>query len=193
MGFCPSPFTTASTPGRLRHSCGKSLTWGPPTTTRGTPTSGRIANGGIVERDVGFQLASLKTVNISLRNPDLTTARRVAQAINGHLGSGAARALDPGTVLLSVPGERQDDLVGLLTDIEQLLVDPDQMARVVIDERSGVIVMGENVRISTVAIAQGNLTIRISETPQVSQPNAFSQGGTTQVLRGMVARGLGLR
>lgn len=152
------------------------------TITRGTPTSGRIANGGIVERDVGFQLASLKTVNISLRNPDLTTARRVAQAINGHLGSGAARALDPGTVLLSVPGERQDDLVGLLTDIEQLLVDPDQMARVVIDERSGVIVMGENVRISTVAIAQGNLTIRITETPQVSQPAPFSNTGQTVVV-----------
>jgi flagellar P-ring protein precursor FlgI len=147
--------------------------------TKGSPTSGRIANGGVVERELGFQLASLRTVNIALRNPDLTTARRVAQAINGHIRAIAARAIDPGTVTLTVPDGREGDLVGLMTDIEQLEVEPDQVARVIIDERSGTIVMGENVRISTVAIAQGNLTIRITETPQVSQPNPFSSTGTT--------------
>jgi flagellar P-ring protein FlgI len=147
--------------------------------TKGSPTSGRIANGGVVERELGFQLASLRTVNIALRNPDLTTARRVAQAINGHIKAIAARAIDPGTVTLTVPDGREGDLVGLMTDIEQLEVEPDQVARVIIDERSGTIVMGENVRISTVAIAQGNLTIRITETPQVSQPNPFSSTGTT--------------
>jgi flagellar P-ring protein precursor FlgI len=150
--------------------------------TKGTPTAGRIANGAIVERELGFQLAALKSVNISLRNPDLTTARRIGQAINTFIGSPIARPLDPGTVMLSVPPARENDIVGLLTDIEQLLVEPDQLAKVVIDERSGTIVMGENVRISTVAIAQGNLTIRVTETPQVSQPNPFSSTGVTTVV-----------
>lgn len=150
--------------------------------TRGTPTAGRIANGGIVERELGFQLASMQSVNVALRNPDLTTARRIAQAINAMIGAPAARPLDPGTVMVAVPPARQADIVGLMTDIEQLTVEPDHIAKVVIDERSGTIVMGENVRISTVAIAQGSLTIRITETPQVSQPNPFSSTGVTAVV-----------
>jgi flagellar P-ring protein precursor FlgI len=150
--------------------------------TKGTPTAGRIANGAIVERELGFQLAAMKSINVSLRNPDFTTARRIAQAINTFAGSPIARPLDPGTVLLTVPPARENDIIGLLTDVEQLLVEPDQLAKVVIDERSGTIVMGENVRISTVAIAQGNLTIRVTETPQVSQPNPFSSTGTTTVV-----------
>ncbi|MBI3451674.1 MAG: flagellar basal body P-ring protein FlgI [Rhodospirillales bacterium] len=158
---------------------GFSASGGGQSVTKGIPTAGRIANGGIVERELGFQLASLRSVNISLRNPDLTTARRIAQAINTALGTATARPVDPGTVLLSLPENRQNDVVSLLTDIEQLTVEPDSIAKVVIDERSGTIVMGESVRISTVAIAQGNLTIRITETPQVSQPNAFSSTGTT--------------
>jgi flagellar P-ring protein precursor FlgI len=150
--------------------------------TKGTPTAGRIANGAIVERELGFRLAAMKSINISLRNPDLTTARRIAQAINTFAGAPIARPLDPGTVALTVPPARENDLIGLLTDVEQLLVEPDQLAKVVIDERSGTIVMGENVRISTVAIAQGNLTIRVTETPQVSQPNPFSATGQTTVV-----------
>jgi flagellar P-ring protein precursor FlgI len=147
--------------------------------TRGVPTSGRIANGAIVERELDFAMASLKQVRIALRNPDFTTARRVAQAINAFMGGEESGPIDPGTVLLRVPDTYVGGVVGLLTDIEQLRVAPDQIARVVIDEQSGVIVMGENVRISTVAIAQGNLTVRITETPQVSQPTPFSTGGTT--------------
>jgi len=142
--------------------------------TRGTPTSGRIANGAIVERETGFQLASLKAVNLALRNPDFTTARRMAQAINTFARQNIATATDPGTVGVTQPDNRQGDIVGLITDIEQLLVEPDSIARVVIDEKSGTIVMGDRVRVNTVAIAQGNLTIRITETPQVSQPNAFT-------------------
>ncbi len=142
--------------------------------TRGTPTSGRIGNGAIVERETGFQFASLKTVNVALRNPDFTTARRVAQAINAFTRQTTATATDPGTVNVALPEGRQGDLVGLITDIEQLTVEPDMMARVVIEEKSGTIVMGDKVRVSTVAIAQGTLTIRITETPQVSQPNAFT-------------------
>jgi flagellar P-ring protein precursor FlgI len=145
--------------------------------TKGVPTAGRISNGGIVEREVGFELAKLKTVNLSLHNPDFTTARRVAQAINAFLKGPAARPLDPSTVLLTVPAEFKGDVVSLITDIEQLRVEPDQPARVVIDEQNGVIVMGENVRISTVAVAQGTLTVRVTETPQVSQPNPFAPAG----------------
>ena len=127
-------------------------------------------------------MASMEDVRISLRNPDFTTARRMAQTINAFLGSPSATPTDPATVLLRVPPGYQAGVVALLTDIEQLQVDPDHVARVVIDEQSGTIVMGENVRISTVAIAQGNLTIRITETPQVSQPSPFSTTGTTTVV-----------
>ena len=147
------------------------------TVTKGVPTAGRISSGAIVEREVGFELAKLKAVNLTLHNPDFTTARRVAQAINAFLKGPAARPLDPSTVLLTVPGELKGDVVSLITDIEQLRVEPDQPARVVIDEQNGVIVMGENVRISTVAVAQGTLTVRVTETPQVSQPNPFAPSG----------------
>ncbi|NTU76870.1 MAG: flagellar basal body P-ring protein FlgI [Alphaproteobacteria bacterium] len=150
--------------------------------TKGVPTAGRIANGAIVEREINFRLADLGSVRLSLRNPDFTTSRRVAEAINKHMKVRAAEAVDSATVRLLVPDERRHDLVGLLTEVEQLSVVPDNAARVVIDEQSGIIVMGENVRINTVAIAQGNLTIRINETPQVSQPSPLSQGGTTTVV-----------
>jgi len=146
---------------------------------KGVPTSARIANGAIVEREVNFDLSSLRSVKMTLRNPDFTTARRVARAVNAFLGTDAARPSDPTTVELRVPDNYGDNVVGLLTDIEQLRVVPDQLARIVIDEQSGIIVMGENVRISTVAIAQGSLTIRITETPQVSQPGPFAEVGTT--------------
>ncbi|TVZ50734.1 flagellar P-ring protein precursor FlgI [Azospirillum brasilense] len=151
--------------------------------TRGVPTSGRISSGAIVEREIQFSLAELPVLRLSLRNPDFTTAQRVATAINIQLRGNRAQATDPSSVLLSVPEARRGDIVGLITEIEQLRVTPDQIARVVVDEKSGVIVMGENVRISTVAIAQGNLTIRVTETPQVSQPGPFSQGQTAVVPR----------
>ena len=150
--------------------------------TKGVPTSGRIPNGAIIEREIAFDLAELTSVKISLRNPDLTTARRMAEKINAFLKIPAARSTDPATVLLQVPERYNGNTVALLTDIEQLRIKVDQLARVVINEQSGVIVMGENVRISTVAIAQGNLTIRITETPQVSQPAPFSNTGTTETV-----------
>ncbi|MBY6262291.1 flagellar basal body P-ring protein FlgI [Azospirillum sp. 412522] len=151
--------------------------------TRGVPTSGRISSGAIVEREIQFSLAELPVLRLSLRNPDFTTAQRVATAINIQLRGNRAQATDPASVLINVPDARRGDVVGLVTEIEQLRITPDQVARVVVDEKSGVIVMGENVRISTVAIAQGNLTIRITETPQVSQPGPFSQGQTAVVPR----------
>ncbi len=149
---------------------------------QGVPTNARIANGAIVEREIEFKLAELSTLRLSLRNPDLTTAERVAGAINAFLGQPAATANNPTTVQLSVPAAYTGNVVNLLTDIEQLRVEPDLPARVVIDESSGVIVMGEDVRVSRVAIAQGNLTISVNETPQVSQPAPFSNTGNTTVV-----------
>ena len=150
--------------------------------TRGVPTAGRISNGAIVEREVGFSLAAQTQLRLSLHNPDLTTATRIAGAINAYLGNAVASVDDPATVHLQVPAAYHGGVVGLLTDVQQLKVDPDEPARVVIDESSGVIVMGADVRISTIAIAQGNLTIKVTENPIASQPTPFSQGGTTQVL-----------
>lgn len=151
--------------------------------TKGVPTSGRIADGAIVEREVIFHLSDLGSLRLSLRNPDFTTAQRVAEVINNHFKTKAAETVDSGTIKFAVPDDRRKDVVALMTEIEQLTVVPDQVARVVIDEQSGVIVMGENVHINTVAIAQGNLTIKITETPQVSQPGALTQGGSTAVVQ----------
>jgi flagellar P-ring protein precursor FlgI len=155
------------------------------TVTKGVPTAGSISNGAIVERELNFDLRSLATMNIALRNPDFTTAQRVATAINGYLGQDLAQPRDAGTVQLVIPPGLREDIVSLMTGIEQLNVVPDEPARVVIDEASGTIVMGENVRVSTVAVVQGNLTVRITETPQVSQPGAFAPAGaqTTVVPR----------
>lgn len=150
--------------------------------TQNIPTTGRIAAGAIVEREIAFDLAQMSSTRLALRNPDFTTARRIASAINDYLKFPAAQAQNPSSVEVKIPPGYQSGLVNLITDIEQLKVSPDQLARVVIDERSGVIVMGKDVRISTVALAQGNLTIRITETPQVSQPQAFAQQGQTTIV-----------
>ena len=147
---------------------------------RGVPTSARIASGAIVEREIPYALAGRNTVRLSLRNPDLTTARRMAAAVNRAAGSPVATATDPRTVVLALAGRES---VAFLAQIEQLRVEPDQTARVVIEEASGTIVMGAQVRVSTVAIAQGNLTIRVTETPQVSQPNPLGNGETVVVPR----------
>jgi len=144
--------------------------------SKGVPTSGRISGGAIVERELGFQLASMPQMRMTLRNPDFTTARRVAEAVNG-VYPGSAMVENPTVITLRPPVGV--NMVAMISRIENLPVDTDEPAKVVIDEVAGVIVMGENVRISTVAIAQGNLTIRVQETPAVSQPNAFSQGQTT--------------
>ena len=158
------------------------------TISKGVTTSARIANGAIVEKEVQFDLADMHELHLSLKNPDFTTASRVAQVINSDIGAGTARPLDPATVLLTVPPGYKQNMFSLITNIEQLPVNPDQPARIVIDEQSGIIVMGSDVRVSEVAIAQGNLTIRVTETPQVSQPQPFSQGGqTVQVPRTSVS------
>ena len=145
---------------------------------RGVPTAGKIANGAIIEREIPFTLDSLATIKIALRNPDFTTSRRVADAINAHMGTNLAQALDPATIEMEIPDEYATNVVELMTQVEQLQVQPDQPAKVVIDESSGIIVIGKDVKINKLAIAQGNLTIRISDIPIVSQPLPFSDGET---------------
>ena len=150
--------------------------------TQNIPTSGRIAEGGIVEREIDFTLEELQQVRLALKNPDFTTSRRIAQAINGFTSANIARAENSASVTLKRPSNYDGSIVDLITDIELLPVQPDQPARVVISERSGVIVMGADVRISDVAIAQSNLTVKITETPQVSQANPFAEGGETLIV-----------
>ena len=147
--------------------------------TRGVPTSGRISNGATVEKEVPFRLDKGGGLRLGLRNPDLTTAQRISAVINSALGR-VAKATDPRTVQLDLTNRDPIETLGI---IEDLRVVPDNAAIVVIDEASGTIVMGANVRISTVAIAQGNLTIRVTETPEVSQPGSFRNGTTTTVPR----------
>ncbi len=152
--------------------------------SKGVPTAGRIASGAIVEREIGFQLASMSQLRMTLRNPDFTTARRIADVINAKF-PGCARADNPTIVTIQpAPGT---NMVGFISQIENLTVQPDDAAKVVIDEVAGVVVMGENVRISTVAIAQGNLTISVQESPAVSQPAPFSRGVTTTVPQSTVS------
>ena len=151
--------------------------------SKGVPTAGRIASGAIVEKEIGFQLANMGQLRMTLRNPDFSTAGKIANVINGKF-PGAARADNPTIVTLRTPTGQ--DMVGFMAQVENLTVDPEGPARVVIDEVAGVIVMGEDVRVSTVAIAQGNLTITVRENPAVSQTAPFSQGQTAVVPQSQV-------
>lgn len=144
------------------------------------PTVGRIPGGGLVEGEVKNRFGGDR-LTLALKRPDFTTAIRMADAINAALGTTAARSPDPGTVDVRVPETMRDDPVRFVTWIEAISVEPDTAARVVINERTGTVVVGENVRISTVAVSHGNLSIRIRETATVSQPPPLSVTGTTVV------------
>ncbi|HEX3915976.1 MAG TPA: flagellar basal body P-ring protein FlgI [Caulobacteraceae bacterium] len=152
--------------------------------TRGVPTAGRIAAGAIVERDTGFTFNGMSSLRLTLRNPDFTTASRVAAAIDTAF-PGSATADNPTTITITPPAGHA--MVDFVTAVEDLQVEPESPAKVVVDEVSGVVVMGEDVRISEVAIAQGNLTISVEEKPAVSQPNPLSQGVTTTVPQSTVS------
>ncbi|KQN90171.1 flagellar biosynthesis protein FlgA [Sphingomonas sp. Leaf231] len=149
--------------------------------SRGVPTSARIAAGAIVEREVAYALQQAPTLKLALRNPDFTTAFRIAAAINDAVPNVAA-VLDPSTVQITPPLNGQSAMA-IVAQIENLPVAVDQMARVVVNEAAGTVVMGADVRISPVAIAQGGLTISVSETPLASQPGPFSNGETVVVPR----------
>ena len=132
-----------------------------------------MPNGATIERELRFDFAAQSELRLSLRNPDFTTATRIAGAINAFVGAEAAAAMDPATVRLRRPASFRD-MSSFIAQIEGLEIEPEQRARVIINETTGVIVMGENVRVSTVAIAQGNLTIQVQETPGVAMPNSFT-------------------
>ncbi len=151
--------------------------------TQGVPTAGVIPAGARVEREIDFELSSLSTLRLALRTPDFTTAGRIEQAINEDFGRRVSVMLDAGTVQIDISSTRMASPAHALGRIENILVTPERRARVVVDQRSGTIVMGEDVRISRVAVAQGNLTLRIQEDPIVVQPNPFSPGEVVVVPR----------
>lgn len=155
------------------------------TVIRGVASTGRIPGGAVIERVPAFDLSQQSTVTVSLRNPDFSLARQVAQAINAGLRADVARMRDNTNIEVAVPAAYSGRAAELVADIENLPVRPDATgapARIVLDERSGTIILGENVRISTVAVTHGNLQVRVTEAPQVSQPPPWSGGGTTVVV-----------
>jgi flagellar P-ring protein precursor FlgI len=162
---------------------GASVTGNAATVVQGVPTAGVIPSGATVEREVAFDFSGMTSLRLALRTPDFTTAGRIEQAINGNFERVVAVMLDAGTVELNIAATRMQSPAHALGRIENILVEPERRARVVVDQRSGTIVMGEDVRISSVAVSQGNLTLRIQEAPQVSQPNPFSPGETVVVPR----------
>lgn len=150
---------------------------------QGVPTSGRIPSGARVEREVDFDFTQMSSFRLALRSADFTTGARVEKAINDELGRGVATLLDATTITINSASLGQVNPARLVGRIENILVEPESRARVVVDHRSGTIVMGEDVRISRVAVSQGNLTLRVRETPVVSQPNPFAPGETVVVPR----------
>lgn len=147
------------------------------TQTKGVPTNARLANGGIIEREMDYQFGDQSFLRLGLRNPDFTTAKRISEVINAKFNI-KSKPLDIGTLHIDIPASYKDNLVSFITQIEQLEVTPDQRARVLIDDASGIVVMGENVKIGRVAVAHGSLTIQIKDTQDVSQPNSFGAGNT---------------
>ncbi len=139
----------------------------------------RIANGATVEREIPVVLDGKHSLTLSLFNPDFTTARRVADTINAFIGKGVAETLNSGSLRLLIPeGMRKSNVAEFIADVETLTVVPDSMAKVVVNEKTGTVVIGENVTISTVAVAHGNLTVTIKDDTGVSQPAPLSQGET---------------
>jgi flagellar P-ring protein precursor FlgI len=145
---------------------------------QGVPTSGVIPGGARIEREVAFDFGSLEEVRLALQTPDFTTAARIEAAINERFGRRVSVMLDAGTVLLDIRATGATSPAHALTRVENILVEPERRARVVVDQRSGTIVMGADVRISRVAVAQGNLTLRIEERAVAVQPNPFADGET---------------
>ncbi len=146
------------------------------------PTAGRVPGGALVEREIPNALAGRSSLRLNLHQPDFTTATRMAAAINTKFQGKFASCSDPGSVNLQLPEAYLGRAVEFVADLESLQVQPDNVAKVVLNERTGTIVLGENVRLSTVAVSHGNLTLYIKETPQVSQPAPFSKTGQTKVV-----------
>jgi flagellar P-ring protein precursor FlgI len=145
------------------------------------PTVGRVVGGALVEKEIHSDFNKKDSLTLALHTPDFTTASRVAQAINRAFYSQLAQTENAGSIQVSVPEIYLGNTVQFVTLVERLGVTPDMVSKVVVNERTGTVVMGENVRIATVAIAHGNLSIQIDESQNVSQPLPFSRGGQTVV------------
>lgn len=150
---------------------------------QGVPTAGTIPSGARVEREVNFDFSTLRNIRLALKQPDFTTASRIESVVNGSGVGRIAEMVDAGTVVLDLSGSANVNPARLLSRIENLVVETESKAKVVVDHRSGTIVMGEDVRISRVAVSQGNLTLRVQENPLVSQPNPFANGETVVVMQ----------
>ncbi|TPE53941.1 flagellar basal body P-ring protein FlgI [Amaricoccus solimangrovi] len=151
--------------------------------TQGVPTAGLIPSGARVEREVAFDFSTVRDFRLALRDPDFTTAARIAAAINRDVGARIAQMLDSGTVRLDLARAGIDTPALLMAQIENIEVQTSTRARVVVDQRSGTIILGSDVRISRVAVTQGNLTLRVEEAPMVVQPNPFAEGATVVIPR----------
>ncbi len=150
-------------------------------TTKNHPVVARIAGGATVEKEIGFVLNNKRTLLFSLKNPDFTTACRVSDAINKNTGKDTAITLDSSTIQINIPASMQSKVPNFIANIELLEIQPDTVAKIIVNEKTGTIVVGENVRISTVAVSHGNLSITIKETVKVSQPEPLSKGSTVIV------------
>ncbi len=148
------------------------------TVQKNHPTVGRIVQGGTVEREVPIRWQGKETMTLKLGQPDFTTSARVAEAINSRLPGASARPMDASTVRFDVPMNYRENLAVMVAELENLDVEPDTVGKVIIDERTGTVVVGENVKLSTVAVAHGNLAVQIKEGVTVSQPGPFSMGET---------------
>ncbi|MCP4354277.1 MAG: flagellar basal body P-ring protein FlgI [Proteobacteria bacterium] len=142
-------------------------------------TSAKIASGGVVEKELGFELKSLKTLRFILRNPDFTTAMRIKDKINAAFKEEIAKAVDNSTVDVVLPKRYKEYMVSAIDKLQNLKVVPDNIAKVVVDEKTGTIVLGEDVKISRIAISHANLTIRVTSENEISQPSPLSKGGKT--------------
>ena len=149
--------------------------------TKNHPTTGFISGGALVEREVPNQFGEQGNLLFVLKNPDFSTALRTAQSINSAMGGTYAHAVDAASIHMDVPPQHASKLVEMISQMENLQVKPDTVAKVIVNERTGTVVMGENVRISPVAIAHGSLTVQIKEEPTVSQPQPLARGQTVVV------------
>lgn len=147
------------------------------------PNVGRVAGGATVEKELPDFFNEKEEISLSLKSTDFTTGSRIAKAINFKMKDVFAEPIDGRTIRVKVPKFYIKNVSGFITQIESLEVEPDTVAKIIIDERTGTVVMGENVRISTVAVAHGNLFVQITETPTVSQPGPLSFGQTAIVQR----------
>lgn len=147
-------------------------------TQKNVTTVGSVPGGAIIERGIPFQFNSQDTLTLNMGNADFSTTMQIVERLNAVMGGRFARAQDASTVTIDVPPAYRGNLVPLMASVENIEIAPDAVAKVVVDEKTGTVVLGRDVRVSRVAVAHGNLQVTVQESQQVSQPGPFSQGQT---------------